>query len=98
MNLDLTGAVLIDLDLSRCRVHHATFTRAKFSLECLVRQAVFGSNAQFDGAVFGADASLSRAKFGGVTGIDGAEFAMEVPAEVVSYLASRSDAQSSCDQ
>ncbi|WP_103334968.1 pentapeptide repeat-containing protein [Amycolatopsis sp. CA-126428] len=31
MNLDLTGATLIDFDLSNCRVNEATFTQAKFS-------------------------------------------------------------------
>ncbi|WP_370964754.1 pentapeptide repeat-containing protein [Amycolatopsis sp. cg9] len=74
MNLDLTGAVLIDLDLSTCRVNDATFTRAKFSGPAEFAGAEFAGDAEFGEAEFGGDAWFSEAKFGGATGFAQAKF------------------------
>jgi hypothetical protein len=63
IRIDLSGAVLIDLDLSRCRLHRADFHEAQFSRD-----------ASFDGAQFSGDASFGQAQFSGGTSFDGAEF------------------------
>lgn len=52
IDLDLTGAHLLDLDLSRCRIRQATFDGA--TLEGLTR---------FDGATFDAEATFTAAVF-----------------------------------
>ena len=62
-SLDLTGATLVDLDLTGCRVQRADFTEAEFH-----------GDARFDGAAFAETARFDRAGFRGVARFSGARF------------------------
>ncbi|MGW4963567.1 pentapeptide repeat-containing protein [Nonomuraea sp. NPDC004186] len=83
ITLDLTGAILIDLDLSYCRVDDAlfegaTFTRgarfdrATFTGEVSFEEATFNVGSRFDGVVFAGNALFSGATFIGHALFDGA--------------------------
>lgn len=63
IQIDLSGALLIDLDLRECRVDVARFGRV-----------VFAGDADFDGTVFGGDANFGGAVFTGRAGFRGATF------------------------
>ncbi|MBO3749689.1 pentapeptide repeat-containing protein [Streptosporangiaceae bacterium NEAU-GS5] len=62
-HLDLAGAVLIDIDLNRCRIGAANFAGATFS-----------GNAGFAGATFSVGANFAGATFSGAAWFDGATF------------------------
>ena len=75
VDLDLTGATLVDLDLSYCHIHTAQFSGAQFSGttwfrgarfdgDAEFRRAQFGKYAAFDEALFGKNADFTRAQFG----------------------------------
>jgi hypothetical protein len=64
MDLDLTGAVLINFSLTECRLRTATFNRAQFI-----------GDAQFGGAAFTGDAAFNGAEFAGHAGFIAAECA-----------------------
>jgi hypothetical protein len=61
--LDLTGAVLIDLDLYRCRVRSVTFSRAEFIGDTRFLKCRVQGPAQFDAAVFSGPARFDSAQF-----------------------------------
>jgi uncharacterized protein YjbI with pentapeptide repeats len=71
--IDLTGAVLVDLDLDGCSVDRARFDKATFIGEASLR-AVFGRRASFDGASFTGDAFFFDASFEGGASFSGASF------------------------
>lgn len=52
LDLDLTGAVLIDLNLSECHLRTASFDKATFTGESWFQHATFTGSASFDGATF----------------------------------------------
>ncbi|MEH1017498.1 pentapeptide repeat-containing protein [Micromonospora sp. CPCC 206060] len=72
--LDLTEAVLTDLDFTGCHLHKATFTKAHFGGDAGFGGAAFGVAARFDGVTFGGDAGFGGAAFGGYAGFDGVTF------------------------
>ncbi|MEV6518541.1 pentapeptide repeat-containing protein [Micromonospora chalcea] len=74
VTLDLTEAVLIDLDFSRCHLHNATFTKTHFTGTTRFGKATFGGAAWFDGATFGGAAWFDGATFGGAAWFDEATF------------------------
>ncbi|GLW90787.1 hypothetical protein Aglo03_16030 [Actinokineospora globicatena] len=85
MDLGLTGATLIDFDLSRCRIRSATFAMVTFRYRVdfsgtefdsyvWFRAATFTDRARFDGARFGGVANFSEAVFQQQVRFDGAAF------------------------
>jgi Pentapeptide repeats (9 copies) len=85
ISLDLTGATLVDLDLSGVSVIRADFGRARFSGATSFKGAAFPSlawfhratftgDARFDGATFSDLAWFHRATFTGDAGFNGATF------------------------
>ena len=74
-DLDLTGATLIDFDLTRCRPSDAVFDRAVFAGDALFDRAVFAGDALFDRAVFAGHALFEEAVFAGDALFDRAVFA-----------------------
>jgi hypothetical protein len=83
-HVDLTGACLVDLNLSHCRVraftcHDATFTGESLFREILCdlaffQKASFKGHADFRGAAFTSDAWFSYADFGSDVWFHGDEF------------------------
>ncbi|MFE0026818.1 pentapeptide repeat-containing protein [Amycolatopsis sp. NPDC059021] len=73
-DLDLTGAVLIDLNLSHCRVGTVRFSGATLTGETWCREATFLGDAWFDGATFTGIARFGGATFSGHAWFDKAAF------------------------
>ncbi|MFC3898479.1 pentapeptide repeat-containing protein [Lentzea rhizosphaerae] len=65
IDLDLTGATLVGLDLRKCHVRTAKFDNAVFSEGALFRQATFNGNAWFSNAIFDGDTGFREATFCG---------------------------------
>ncbi|GAB3866694.1 hypothetical protein GCM10029963_79460 [Micromonospora andamanensis] len=63
VTLDLTEAVLTDLDLNDCHLNNATFTRTHFSGNAWFAGATFNDSAWFVGATFNDSAFFAGAKF-----------------------------------
>lgn len=75
VDLDLTGATLLDFDLSYCRVRTATFTHATFTDHATFERAEFtGDTTSFDQAKFVGTALFAGADFFGDTRFADAEF------------------------
>ncbi|MGX7826070.1 pentapeptide repeat-containing protein [Actinokineospora sp. 24-640] len=68
IDLDLTGATLIDFDLGDCAVREARFTRATFVGDTTFRRVRFSGEATFDGATFAGKAAFRLAGFAGDAG------------------------------
>ena len=62
-DLDLTGAVLVDLNLNRCHIHTTSFINATFT-----------GTAGFDGATFTGTTPFNKATFTGLAWLDEATF------------------------
>ncbi|UVS78404.1 secreted effector protein PipB2 [Actinokineospora sp. UTMC 2448] len=84
-DLDLTGATLVNLDLTDCTIGTARFRGATFTGAALFDGATFTGNASFheaaftgdalfDGATFTGNALFDRATFTGAAWFDGATF------------------------
>ncbi|MFG2007290.1 pentapeptide repeat-containing protein [Spirillospora sp. NPDC048911] len=67
LNLDLTGATLIDFALTECTLTHADFRAAVFSGYALFDKATFSGSVFFDEATFSKAASFEEATFSGYT-------------------------------
>jgi hypothetical protein len=74
LDLDLTGATLIDWDLTRGDVNTAKFTDVTFTGEASFADATFAETAWFEGSSFGGPASFSRASFLGIARFHAATF------------------------
>ncbi|MFE9750245.1 pentapeptide repeat-containing protein [Saccharothrix saharensis] len=85
LDIDLTGATLVDFDLTGCRlgnirfahaifVGHAGFDEAEFTRLTTFKKALFSGSAGFRGARFADDVGFDDATFGGVAMFDGANF------------------------
>ena len=85
IELDLTGATLLDLDFAKCHIRTARFSNAQFSGAARFGEARFSgdtwfSGAQFNGAArfdeaeFGGDVRFHEAQFSGIVGFGGARF------------------------
>jgi uncharacterized protein YjbI with pentapeptide repeats len=72
--IDLTGAVLIDLDATSCTFAEADFTRAVFTGRTRFQGAAFDGPAAFAEATFEGDTSLARTRWRTDAGFDGATF------------------------
>jgi hypothetical protein len=74
IDLDLTGALLTEFNLSRCRLRTGRFTCAQFKTYARFDDAVFTSNARFIEASFEGNAHFQRAQFHGDAHFTGTEF------------------------
>ncbi|WP_228769886.1 pentapeptide repeat-containing protein [Actinokineospora alba] len=74
IDLDLTGAILVEVDLVGCRVRSARFSRATFDGPAQFRDLRVSGSARFREAVFTADAGFELASFGGNTEFRQASF------------------------
>lgn len=85
LDIDLTGAVLPDVDFGGCRFGRARFADAhfrggclfggaRFSREALFQRAVFDNDARFAGARFGDTAVFGRTRFRAAADFSGARF------------------------
>ncbi|GAA1526655.1 hypothetical protein GCM10009678_05170 [Actinomadura kijaniata] len=85
IDLDLTGASLLDFNLAFCHLNNAyfreamfsgdtVFSGAVFSGEAVLGGAVFSGDAEFGGAVFGGMSVFVEARFGGHAGFERAQF------------------------
>ncbi|MGN9810804.1 pentapeptide repeat-containing protein [Micromonospora sp. BQ11] len=73
IDLDLTGATLVNWSLRRGHIRNVSFAGVTFNGDAGFNGATFGL-ARFDRATFGGDAGFYRATFGGLAGFDGATF------------------------
>ncbi|MFD0884876.1 pentapeptide repeat-containing protein [Streptosporangium algeriense] len=64
MNIDLTGAILTDLDFTGCRIADAWFEGVRFKGKTKLGWATFGGNVGFGGAVFEDDIWFRGVLFG----------------------------------
>ncbi|TQS22646.1 pentapeptide repeat-containing protein [Microbispora hainanensis] len=85
MRIDLTGAILIDLDLTKAHLSEAQCAGATFSGDTTFHGAVFAGEANFDGAIFAGDASFSYAAFAGYGWFGRATFAGEADFEGATF-------------
>ncbi len=79
IDIDLTGATLINFCLRGCTVRSSTFTEATFVGDADFVEVIFNDGAAFGGATFGGFAGFGGAtftgvRFGGVTFSSDAEF------------------------
>ncbi|RDI35386.1 pentapeptide repeat-containing protein [Lentzea flaviverrucosa] len=74
IDLDLTGATLMDFRLTGCRVRQATFDAVWFVEHASFREAVFEGDGMFDGAVFSDGTSFDGATFHGFAGFVNVQF------------------------
>lgn len=77
IDLDLTGATLIDFSLLGCRVAGADFTGATFVGRAWFDYADFADGAGFEGATFTSEAKFLSAVFGGTAWFEDTTFAGE---------------------
>lgn len=75
IDLDLTAATLIDLDLSHTDMHTATFVQAQFVGDAWFSSAKFTDGARFDQATFAERAQFDETLFNGFTTFTQAQFA-----------------------
>ncbi|AXB48446.1 hypothetical protein A4R43_13015 [Amycolatopsis albispora] len=75
IDLDLSGALLIDFTLRDCRVNNARFTDATFAGETRLLGIEFTGETWFERATFTDDAWFCQAAFQGITRFDQATFA-----------------------
>jgi uncharacterized protein YjbI with pentapeptide repeats len=80
-DLDLTGAHLIDFDLTRCTTQTVLFTEATFTGPARFDSATFTGHTNFEWVTFTSHTSFSSATFNG-----------EVPLEVTGSSLLRSEA------
>jgi uncharacterized protein YjbI with pentapeptide repeats len=75
IDLDLTGATLIDFDLRNCTTRKGNFNHTQFSGAAGFDGAQFTGNAWFDEAQFAGDARFDEAQFAREAGFNKAQFA-----------------------
>lgn len=78
IDLDLTGAALLDFGLSDCHLHTARFNQARFSGDTSFYQAQFSGNAWFYQTQFSRDVRFVGARFSGITSFVEARFGRAV--------------------
>jgi uncharacterized protein YjbI with pentapeptide repeats len=74
LDLDLGGAVLIDLKFHDCSLRNANFARARFLGQTSLLGIRFRGSTRFDDAVFEGEAWFAEAEFSDSTRFDGAAF------------------------
>lgn len=74
IDLDLTGALLIEFDLAHCQPHHVLFTRAIFTGNARFERTTFSGDVSFESTSFTCGASFRQAKFEGRASFQKANF------------------------
>ena len=74
IQLNLTGALLLEFSLEECQLDYADFTRAQFTSDASFRGAQFTSGASFKDAQFTSMAFFRGAQFPSVAFFRGAQF------------------------
>jgi uncharacterized protein YjbI with pentapeptide repeats len=74
LDLDLGGAVLIDLKFHDCSLRNANFARARFVGQASLLGIKFRGSTRFDDAVFEDEAWFAEAEFSDSTRFDGVTF------------------------
>ncbi|MCG8918257.1 pentapeptide repeat-containing protein [Actinokineospora sp. PR83] len=74
IDLDLTNATLINIDLTNTTIRTARFDGARFSGDARFDGAQFNGDARFDGAQFNGNARFDGAQFNGNAWFSGAQF------------------------
>lgn len=74
LDLDLSGAVLMDLKLHDCSLRNANFARARFVGQTSLLGIKFRSSTRFDNAVFAGEAWFAEAEFSDSTRFDNVAF------------------------
>ncbi|RJQ75697.1 pentapeptide repeat-containing protein [Pseudonocardiaceae bacterium YIM PH 21723] len=74
IDLDLTGATLIDPDFTGCQFRNARFDKASFVGDAWLSGSRFIGDAGFDGTRFGGQADFRGARFAGETWFGSARF------------------------
>ncbi|WP_158634432.1 pentapeptide repeat-containing protein [Amycolatopsis sp. WAC 01375] len=74
LDLDLTGAQLIDFTLNNTRIGTGAFRQATFTGKAVFYRAIFNGGALFDGAVFSGVTTFYKAIFSGGAQFDEAVF------------------------
>ena len=74
LDLDLSGAVLIELKLHDCSLRNASFARARFVGQTSLLGIKFTGSTRFDNAAFLDEAWFAEAEFSDSTRFDGAVF------------------------
>ncbi|MFD8497851.1 pentapeptide repeat-containing protein [Amycolatopsis sp. NPDC059657] len=77
MDLDLSGASVLEFDLSQCRVRSATFRAATFVGDALFGSTAFGSDVTFALARFTGTAEFAEAVFEGSASFESATFSSD---------------------
>jgi hypothetical protein len=75
IDLDLTGATLINFNLNHCTTQEVLFNGAKFAGHAGFDHATFTGNARFTQAAFAGNANFSETSFAGHVQFSGASFA-----------------------
>jgi hypothetical protein len=74
LDLDLTGATLIDLDLNNCKIRIGNFIHVQFTGDAWFNRTQFTGDAWFNYTQFTGDARFDGAQFTGDARFDGAQF------------------------
>ncbi|WP_327586988.1 pentapeptide repeat-containing protein [Nonomuraea sp. NBC_00507] len=74
IRIDLSGALLIDLDLRECQIHAARFNHVVFAGDTHFDQAIFAGDADFSGAAFAGEAGFRSTTFTDDAEFDGSTF------------------------
>jgi Pentapeptide repeats (9 copies) len=77
IELDLTGAHLINFDFARCQPHSVNFEGARFSGDAGFGETRFAGDAWFGGARFSGKAGFVETRFSGDARFDGVRFSGE---------------------
>lgn len=85
LELDLTGATLVDVDFDRCRIRTPGFGGVTFLGEAKFRETTFIGDTRFDGVTFTGGATFERAVFARNAWFDGASFAGDVGFDGVTF-------------
>ncbi|MEU4523271.1 pentapeptide repeat-containing protein [Amycolatopsis sp. NPDC024027] len=86
LDLDLSGAILMDLKLHDCSLRNASFARARFLGQASLLGTKFKGSTRFDDAVFLGEAWFAEAEFSDSTRFDGAAFHADARFDETTFL------------
>ncbi|SFW69459.1 pentapeptide repeat-containing protein [Amycolatopsis australiensis] len=86
LDVDLGGAVLIDLKLHDCSLRNANFTRARFIGQTSLLGVRFRGSTRFVDAVFEGEAWFAEAEFSDSTRFDGVKFLADARFDEASFV------------
>jgi len=85
LDLDLTGATLVDVDFDHCRLRAPRLDGVTFLGEARFRGTTFIGDTRFDGVTFAGSARFEKAVFARNAWFDGAGFAGDVGFDEVTF-------------